>query len=84
MPYSSGRKKTPHKSLSPPDTACLKASSGLPNTTMYHFDDEVYGGEMGEEERQNGSCTAVRGSPEKVRVVRYGLILASCLPPRFW
>lgn len=32
----------------------------------------IYGGEMGEKERQNDLCTVVRGSSEKAGAVRNG------------
>lgn len=47
-----------------------------------HYNEQVYGREMGEKERQSGSCGTVRGRSEEVTAVKNGLMLMACLPPR--
>lgn len=40
-----------------------------------HFDEQVYGAEMGEKDRQNGSLAVLRGISEEPSVVRNGVIV---------
>lgn len=43
-------------------------------------DEQVYGGEIGEKERQSGSRAMIRGRFEEMGSVRNGLMLVACLP----
>ena len=40
----------------------------------------IHGGEMGEIEKQNSSCTVERGRPEEAKDVRNRLLWVTCLP----
>lgn len=40
-----------------------------------HYDEQVYGTEMGENDRLNGSLAVLRGISEEPSVVRNGVIL---------
>lgn len=86
MLCSSGRSKKPVRQPKSSWSDLPVASVGLPGTTRCwtggcHYDEQVYNGEMGEKEGQNGLCAVVRHSSEETRVVKNGLMLAACLPP---
>lgn len=43
-----------------------------------HYDEQVYGAEMGENDRQNGSLAVLKGISEEPSVVRNGVMLEVC------
>lgn len=44
--------------------------------------EQVYGGEIGEKEKQTGLCARLSGRSEEVSMVRTGMMLVACLPAR--
>lgn len=39
-----------------------------------HCTEQMYGGEMGEKEKQNGSCAMEKNRTEEVKAMRSGLV----------
>lgn len=68
-PYSPGWLKVP--------TGLLVALGG-----RCRYVEQIYGGEMVEKVKQNGSCAVERGGTEEAKAVRSGLMWVGCLPPR--
>lgn len=62
-----------------PEACTCPASALWCQATWYQYAAQVYSGEMGEKERQNGLC-AVEGGVLKREAVRKGLMLATHLP----
>lgn len=79
MPHSLG-KRHPRDSLRPRDLTCLKP---LPRHQAdgSHYNEQVYCGIVGEDERQNGPYAVVRSSSDKARAMRNGLMLTACCYP---
>lgn len=61
-------------SMGPP--SALESWAGEP-----HYDKQICSGEMGENEKQNNSCTVERCRKEEIKMARNRQMFEACLPP---